>query len=84
MIHWAWIPVALFGGAFLGFFTAALCVAASEADDRMERAMRARAFTAGDFELPHFVDPDQFDMEEIVNLPAYAESRGQGPRDQAS
>jgi len=78
MIHWAWVPIALFGGAFLGFLTAALCAAAGMADAQGER-MQGRFRTVDELEAPsHFVDPDQIN---ITDLAEFAESRGQGPQE---
>ena len=36
MVHWIWIPVALFAGFFCAVFVLALCRAAGDADDRIE------------------------------------------------
>lgn len=36
MIEWYWLIPALFGGAFLGFLTAALCAISGDRDGRAD------------------------------------------------
>jgi uncharacterized protein involved in exopolysaccharide biosynthesis len=35
-VHWLWLFAALFGGAFLGFLTAALCYMSGDRDGRAD------------------------------------------------